>query len=87
MIHLSSKNVNVSNNAALTMTGAIRITSREKIYQGLGLNYSRYNAGIENFLFPVKFLRETPLNFFLVLFLYQAVLAEQNTLTTFHRLE
>ena len=43
MIHLSSKIINVPNNAELAIIGAIRIISREKPYLelGLGLDYSR----------------------------------------------
>ena len=41
MIHLSSKIINVPNNAELAIIGAIRIISREKPYLELGLDYSR----------------------------------------------
>ena len=40
----------LQHNTALAITGAVRRTSREKLYQELGFEYFNKNSGIENFV-------------------------------------
>ena len=51
-------------NAFRLITGATRGTSREKLYQELGLEPLDFNVGIENFVFFIKFLKMSITNTF-----------------------
>ena len=50
-----AKMESIQYNACLTITGAIRGTSREKIYQELGLESSDFVVGTANFVSFIKF--------------------------------
>ena len=56
------------NNAGLAMTGAMRGSSTEKIYQELGFESLKpyLGIGIENFVFSIKLLNKRPLPVFLI---------------------
>ena len=44
----------IQDNAALAITGAVRRTSREKLFQELGFEPFKKDAGIENFVVYLK---------------------------------
>ena len=56
-------------NACLAIAGAIRGTSREKIYQELGLESFNFVVGTENFVSFIKFSKMSIQNTFLISFL------------------